>query len=287
MTDKPLADIKVIELSTMIAGPFAGQQLGDLGADVIKIERPGQGELARTLEPKVNDGEGESFYYLTANRNKRNIALDVTTDSGREVFLELCGDADVILENFHPAFTEKYGLDYESVKQHNEPIVYCSISAFGTTGPYRKHSGIDTTVQALSGSMSMTRAEDTMPMRTGVPFNDVFASLYAVQGILAALRRRDRNGTGELVDVSLLDAGIAGLTTRAMYSLISGEPYPPFGRRHNYFAPEGVYEVANGYVQLSVVTDRHWEWFCDVLDASDCGRTRQRTPGGQHPSSAD
>lgn len=269
MVNKPLSNIKILELSTMIAGPFAGQQLGDLGADVIKIERPGQGELARTLEPRMGDGNGESFYFHTANRNKRSIALDVTEGQGRDIFLNLLEDMDVVLENFHPSFTEKYDLDYESVKKYNDSIIYCSISAFGTTGPYREHPGIDTTVQALSGGMSMTRGEDTPPMRTGVPMNDVFASLYAVQGILAALRRRDLDGSGELIDISLLDAGIAGLTTRAMYSLISGEPYPPFGRRHNYFAPEGVYEVANGYVQLSVVTDRHWEWFCDVLDVPD------------------
>lgn len=272
MTDGPLSDVSVLELSTMIAGPYAGQMLGDLGADVVKIERPGRGELARTLEPTAN---GQSFYYLTANRNKRSLALDVTTDDGREVFLDLVAAADVVLENFPPTFTDRYGLDYDAARDVNEDVVYCSISAYGETGPYRTEPGIDTTVQALSGAMSMTREAGGQPMRCGVPLNDVFASLYAVQGILTALYDRRETGEGEFVDVSLLDAGVAGLTTRATYSLFTGEPYPAFGRRHNYFAPEGVYEVADGEVQLSVVTDRHWRRFCEAVDAPDLAAERR------------
>ncbi len=264
---QPLDDVDVLELSTMIAGPYAGQLLGDLGANVVKIERPGGGELARGLEPRIGD---ESFYYLTANRNKRSLALDVTSDDGRELFLELAADADVVLCNFPPTFTERYGIDYDTVRERNPEIVYCAISAYGSTGPYRDEPGIDTTVQALSGAMSMTRDEETGPMRSGVPMNDVFASLYALSGIVTALFEREiGDGGGDFVDVSLLDAGIAGLTTRATYSMTTGEPYPPFGRRHNYFAPEGVYELADGDVQLSVVTDRHWAWFCEAIDAPE------------------
>lgn len=265
MTKRPLSDINILELSTMIAGPYAGQLLGDLGADVVKIERPAGGELARDLEPKIGD---QSFYYLTANRNKRSLALDVTADRGRELFFDLVEKSDVVLVNFPPSFTERYGIDYDAVSERNPDIVYCGISAYGSSGPYRDDPGIDTTVQALSGGMSMTRTEETKPMRSGVPMNDVFASLHAVSGIVTALFDRERNGDGgEFVDVSLLDAGIAGLTTRATYSMATEEPYPPFGRRHNYFAPEGVYEVADGDVQLSVVTDRHWQRFCDAIDA--------------------
>ena len=261
---RPLDGVSVLELSTMIAGPYAGQMLGDLGADVVKIERPGSGELARGLDPRVGE---ESFYYLTANRNKRGLALDVTDEDGREVFLDLAEAADVVLLNFPPTFAERYGIDHETVRERNPELVYCSISAYGATGPYREDAGIDTTVQALSGAMSMTRTGETRPMRTGVPMNDVFASLYAVQGILTALYDRRDSGEGEFVDVALLDAGVAGLTTRATYSFATGEPYPPFGRRHNYFAPEGVYEVADGDVQLSVITDRHWRRFCEAVDA--------------------
>lgn len=260
---QPLEDISVLELSTMIAGPYAGQMLGDLGADVVKIERPGAGELARDLEPKISE---ESFYYLTANRNKRSLALDITADEGREAFLELAESVDVVLENFQSGFTERYGIDYDSVKDRNPEVIYCSISAYGDTGPYRTDPGIDTTVQAMSGAMSMARTAETKPMRSGLPMNDVFASLYATQGILTAIIQRQQTGEGDFIDVSLLDAGIAGLTTRAMYSLVTEEPYPPFGRRHNYFAPEGTYEVADGDVQLSVVTDRHWSWFCEAID---------------------
>jgi formyl-CoA transferase len=260
---RPLDGVSVLELSTMIAGPYAGQMLGDLGADVVKIERPGSGELARGLDPRVGE---ESFYYLTANRNKRGLALDVTEEAGREVFLDLAEAADVVLLNFPPTFAERYGIDHETVRERNPELVYCSISAYGATGPYREDAGIDTTVQALSGAMSMTRTEETRPMRTGIPMNDVFASLYAVQGILTALYDRRDSGEGEFVDVALLDAGIAGLTTRATYSFATDEPYPPFGRRHNYFAPEGAYEVSDGDVQLSVITDRHWRRFCEAID---------------------
>ncbi|MFC7155487.1 CaiB/BaiF CoA transferase family protein [Halomarina halobia] len=266
MADRPLDGVRVVELSTMVAGPYAGQLLGDLGADVVKLERPDGGELARRLDPRVG---GESFYYLTANRNKRSLALDVTSDAGREAFFDLVERADVVLENFPPSFTRRYGIDHGAVRERNERIVYCSISAYGETGPYRDDPGIDTTVQALTGAMSMTRDADGPPMRSGVPMNDVFAALYAVQGVLAALYDRDRTGVGDHVDVSLLDAGVTGLTTRATYSLVTGEPYPPFGRRHNYFAPEGVYAVGDGEVQLSVVTDRHWLRLCEVLDDPD------------------
>ncbi|USZ73601.1 CaiB/BaiF CoA transferase family protein [Natronosalvus halobius] len=266
MSQGPLSDVSVLELSTMIAGPYAGQLLGDLGADVVKIERPGTGELSRTLEPSEN---GHSFYYLTANRNKRSLALDVTREDGREVFMDLVASADVVLENFPPTFTDNYDIGYEAARERNDEIIYCSISAYGETGPYRTDLGIDTTIQALSGTMSMAREEGGKPMRTGVPLNDIFASLYAVQGILTALYNRRETGEGEFVDVSLLDAGVAGLVTRATYSFFTGEPYPPFGRRHNYFAPEGVYEVSDGDVQLSVVTDRHWRRFCEAIDAPE------------------
>jgi len=266
MSEQPLEDVSVLECSTMIAGPYAGQLLGDLGADVWKIERPDGGELARQVEPEVG---GESFYYLTANRNKRSLALDVASDEGRELFLDLAREADVVLENFPPTFSDRYGIAYEDVRERNPEVVYCGISAFGETGPYREDGGIDTTVQALSGAMSMTRTADTPPMRTGVPMNDVFAALYAVQGIMAALINRASTGEGDFVDVSLLDAGVSALTTRASFSLATGDPYPPFGRHHNYFAPEGTFAVADRDVQVSVITDRHWMRFCEAIDAPD------------------
>lgn len=265
MASQPLADVSVLELSTMIAGPYAGQILGDMGADVVKIERPGEGELARGIEPTFDE---ESFYYLTANRNKRSLALDVTTDEGQGLFYDLAERADVVLLNFPPAFAERYDVDYESVRERNEDVIYCSISAFGNSGPYSEYNGVDTTIQALSGAMSMARTEETRPMRSGFPFADVCASLYAVQGVLSSLINRYKNDGGEFVDVSLLDGVIPGLTTRATYSLATDEPYPPFGRHHNYFAPEGTFEAADGDVQLSVITDRHWRRFCDALNAT-------------------
>jgi formyl-CoA transferase len=266
MASQPLADVSVLELSTMVAGPYAGQVLGDMGADVVKLERPGKGELARGIEPKLGE---ESFYYLTANRNKRSLAVDVTVDEGRELFFDLAERADIVLLNFPPAFADNYGIDYEAVRERNEEIIYCSISAFGNSGPYREFNGVDTTVQALSGAMSMTRTEETPPMRSSFPFADVIASLNAIQGILSALLNRNKNDEGEFVDVSLLDGVIAGLTTRATYCLATDEPYPPFGRHHNYFAPEGAFEAADGDVQLSVITDRHWRRFCEAVEAPE------------------
>lgn len=266
MPSKPLDGLSVLELTTMVAGPYAGQMLGDLGADVVKVERPSGGELSRGIEPDLG---GESFYYLTPNRNKRSLAMDVTSEDGREAFLDLAAAADVVLLNFPPAFAERYDLECETLRERNEDLIYCSISAFGHTGPYSEYNGVDTTIQALSGAMSMTRSEDTPPMRSGMPFNDIYASLYAVQGILLALLHRRDTGEGDFIDVSLLDASVAGLSTRATYSLATEEPYPPFGRQHNYFAPEGVFEAADGEVHLSIITDRHWRRFCDVVGASD------------------
>ncbi|WP_254861518.1 CaiB/BaiF CoA transferase family protein [Halovivax gelatinilyticus] len=266
MPSQPLDGLSVLELSTMVAGPYAGQMLGDMGADVVKIERPAGGELARGIEPDLG---GESFYYLTPNRNKRSLALDVTSEQGRAAFLDLAERADVVLLNFPPAFADRYEIDYETVRERNEEIIYCSVSAFGHTGPYREYNGVDTTIQALSGAMSMTRSEESPPMRSGMPMNDVYASLYAVQGILLAVLNRRQTGEGDFVDVSLLDAALAGLTTRATYSLATGEPYPPFGRQHNYFAPEGVFEAADGEIHLSIITDRHWHRFCDVVGADE------------------
>jgi len=266
MMVQPLADVSVLELSTMVAGPYAGQALGDMGADVVKIERPENGELARDIEPKLGD---ESFYYLTANRNKRSLALDITSDDGRELFLDLVERTDVVLLNFPPTFAERYNIDYESIRARNDDVIYCLISAYGDTGPYRGYNGVDTVIQALSGAVSMTKTEETPPMRSGFPFADICASLNAVQGILSALINRYKNDCGEFIDVSLLDSVMAGLTTRATYSLATMEPYPAFGRYHNYFAPEGTFEALDGDVQLSVITDRHWRRFCDALDTDE------------------
>lgn len=235
--EKPLKGVSILELSTMIAGPYAGQLLGDLGAEVVKIERPSGGELARSLKPKVG---GESFYYLTANQNKRSLALDVTTDQGSNLLLELADDADIVLTNFPPTFAEQYGIDHETVRDRNPELIYCTISAYGSTGPYREVAGIDTTIQATSGAMSMTRTEETAPMRSGMPMNDVFGALYAVQGILTALLARERTGEGEFIDVGLLDAGIAGMTTRAMYSLVTNEAYPHSDAATTTSLPKGL-----------------------------------------------
>lgn len=258
----PLRDITVVELTQMVAGPHAGMHLADLGADVIKIERPGYGEIARNVEPKVG---GESFYYMTVNRGKRSVTLDLKSEHGRGLLLDIVEDADVVLENYTPGTVSELGIDYESVRERNPEVVYCSISGFGQTGPRSTDPGVDFVVQAYTGVASVTRDTDGRPLRMGVTVSDLAGAMYALQAILASIRRRDREGVGDYIDVSLSDSLISFLSTRAGYSFATGDPFPSVARSHVYFAPEGIFETADGYIQISTVTEDHWEDLCDVL----------------------
>ncbi|WP_436348567.1 CaiB/BaiF CoA transferase family protein [Natronorubrum sp. FCH18a] len=262
----PLSDITVVELTQMVAGPHAGMHLADLGADVIKIERPGYGEIARNVKPKV---DGESFYYMTVNRGKRSVTLDLKSDKGREAFLDIAEEADVILENYTPGTVSELGIGYDDVRERNSDVIYCSVSGFGQTGPRSDDSGVDFVVQAYTGVASMTRDTDDRPLRMGVTVSDLAGAMYAIQSILASLRRRDREGVGDYIDVSLSDSLISFLSTRAGYSFATEEPFPSVARSHVYFAPEGIYETNDGYINISTVTEEHWEELCDVLDRKD------------------
>lgn len=262
----PLDGITVVELTQMVAGPHAGMHLSDLGADVIKIERPGYGEIARNVEPKVG---GESFYYMTVNRGKRSVTLDLKSENGREAFLDIAEEVDVVLENYTPGTVSDLGIDYESVHERNPDIIYCSVSGFGQTGPRSDDSGVDFVVQAYTGVASMTRDTDGRPLRMGVTVSDLAGAMYAIQSILASLRRRDREGIGDYIDISLTDCLISFLSTRAGYSFATEEPFPSVARSHVYFAPEGIYETANGYINISTVTEEHWEELCVVLERED------------------
>lgn len=262
----PLDDITVVELTQMVAGPHAGMHLSDLGAGVIKIERPEYGEIARNVEPKVG---GESFYYMTVNRGKRSVTLDLKSEAGREAFLDIAEDADVILENYTPGTVSELGIDYETVRERNPDVIYCSVSGFGQTGPRSNDSGVDFVVQAYTGVASMTRDTDGRPLRMGVTVSDLAGAMYAIQSILASLRRRDREGVGDYIDVSLTDSLISFLSTRAGYSFATDEPFPTVARSHVYFAPEGIYKTADGYINISTVTEEHWEDLCIVLERED------------------
>lgn len=262
----PLEDIRVVELTQMVAGPFAGMHLADLGTDVVKIERPEFGEIARNVEPTVG---GESFYYLSVNRGKRSVALDLKSQDDRDAFLAIAESADVVLENFTPGAVSELDVGYETIRERNPDVIYCSVSAFGQTGPKRNQPGVDPVVQAYGGVASMTRDTDGRPLRVGITIADLAGSLYAVESILASLRRRDRTGDGEYLDVALSDSLLSLLSVRAGYTFATGEPFPSIGRSHVYFVPEGIFPTADGYVQVSTVTDAHWQDLCRAIDRPD------------------
>lgn len=259
----PLEDITVLELTQMLAGSFAGQTLAEYGADVVKVERPEYGEIARHVEPMVG---GESFYYMGTNRGKQSITLDLKTDEGQSVFLDLAEEVDVVIENFAPGTVERLGVGYDAVRERNPEIIYCSISAFGQTGPNAERAGVDYILQAYGGITSMTRDVDGRPMRCGLTVADLAGASYASNAILASIRRRDKVGRGDYLDVALSDALLSFLSIRACYSFASGEPFPSIGRAHVYFVPEGIFATTDGYIQVSTVTETHWERLCEALE---------------------
>ncbi|MFB6304288.1 MAG: CaiB/BaiF CoA transferase family protein [Haloferacaceae archaeon] len=262
----PLSDVTVLDVTQMVSGPFATMQLADLGADVYKIERPDGGELGRSNPPFV---EGRSTYFASVNRSKESVALDLDSDRGREAFLSLAEAADVVVENHPAGRMERFGLGYETVSDRNPGIVYCSITGFGQTGPYRDLPALDIVAQAMGGVMSMTGPADGKPYRAGVPIGDIAASMYAVQSVVTALYERERTGEGDYLDVSMLDCLTTWLTVRAGWSWGTGEPYPRMGNSLDEFVPYGVYEAADDYLAVVVVADHHWDRLCSVLGRED------------------
>jgi len=260
---RPLDGVTVLDVTQMVSGPFATMQLADLGADVYKIERPDGGELGRSNPPFVG---GRSAYFASVNRNKRSVALDLASERGREAFLSLASEADVVVENHPPGRMDDFGLGYEAVREHNPAVVYCSISGFGQEGPYRELPALDLVAQAMSGVMSITGPADGEPYRAGVPIGDVAASMYAVQGIVLALLRRARTGEGDRIDVSMLDCLTSWLTVRAGSSFATGRPYPRTGNALEEFVPYGVYETGEGYLAVAVVADHQWRRLRAALD---------------------
>ncbi|MFB6156346.1 MAG: CaiB/BaiF CoA transferase family protein [Haloferacaceae archaeon] len=258
----PLSDVTVLDVTQMVSGPFATMQLADLGADVYKVERPDGGELGRSNPPFV---DGRSTYFAAVNRSKGSVALDLTDDDGREAFLSLAEKADVVVENHPPGRMERFGLGYEAVSERNPGIVYCSITGFGQTGPYRDLPALDIVAQAMSGVMSMTGPPGDEPYRAGVPIGDIAASMYAAQSVVTALYERERTGEGDYLDVSMLDCLTTWLTVRAGCSWGQDRPYPRMGNALEEFVPYGVYEAADDHLAVVVVADHHWERLCAVL----------------------
>jgi formyl-CoA transferase/CoA:oxalate CoA-transferase len=258
----PLEGIRVLELSRHLAGPFAAMTLGDLGAEVLKIEAPERGDDTRGFPPFWN---GESCYFLSTNRNKRSMTLNMSTPEGQEIARTLATDSDILIENFRPGTTERWGLGYDDLRKINPGIIYCSISAVGRDGPDKDRAGVDLLMQAYSGLMSITGEAGRPPVRVGTSMVDLTAAANAVQAILAALYVREKTGEGQRVESSLLEGQVAWLTYHAVSYFESGQVPERIGSSHASVAPYGAFSTRDGYLVVAVATDALWRRFCTAL----------------------
>lgn len=268
-----LSHIRVLDLSRVLAGPWCGQILGDLGAEVIKVEKPGAGDDTRHWGPPyIKDAEGndsrEAAYFQSANRNKQSLTLDFTQPEGQRLVRELVAQCDVLLENFKVGGLAAYGLDYASLKAINPKLIYCSITGFGQTGPYAKRAGYDFMIQGLGGLMSLTGhpegEEGAGPMKVGVALTDILTGLYATVGVLAALNQREQSGIGQHIDVALLDVQVACLANQAMNYLTTGVSPKRLGNAHPNIVPYQDFPSADGNFILAVGNDGQFRKFCEV-----------------------
>ena len=260
---KPLSDITVLDLSRVLAGPYCTMMLGDLGADVIKIERPGAGDDTRHWGPP-NIG-GESAYYLCVNRNKRSLTVNLKAPEGQEMVRQLAGKSDILIENYKMGTLQKMGLGYEDLKKINPGIIYCSITGFGQTGPYKDKPGYDFLIQAMGGVMSFTGDPEGPPMKVGAAIVDITAGLFASSAILAALRLREKTGQGQYIDISLLDAMVAWLSNVGSNYLVSGELPKRYGNAHPNIIPYEPFKTKDGvYIVLAIGNDAQWKRFCEL-----------------------
>lgn len=265
-----LKGIKVVDLTRVLAGPSATQILGDFGADVIKVERPGVGDDTRSWGPPfVSDNSSESAYYLSVNRSKRSIALDITSAEGQETLHQLIAKADILVENFKVGGLEKYGFSYEQLHQKYPKLIYASLTGFGQTGPAKDAPGYDFMIQGLGGIMSTTGPKDGEPYKVGVAISDLMAGQYLLNGILAALYARERGGSGQHIDVSLFETQLAWLANLGQYYLTSGENPPRVGNAHTTIVPYEVFETSDGHFILAVGNDTQFKSFCAIAGLND------------------
>ena len=260
---QPLNGVKVVELARILAGPWAGQVLADLGAEVIKVESP-DGDDTRTWGPPFMD-DGTAAYYHATNAGKSVVTADFRTEEGRQIVIDLIRDADVVIENFKVGGLAKYGLDYAGLSAINPRLVYCSITGFGQDGPYADRAGYDFLIQGMAGWMDLTGVPDGEPQKVGVAFADIFTGLYSVIGIQAALKARETTGRGQHVDMALLDCAVGVLANQGMNYLVSGNAPRRMGNAHPNIAPYEVLPTSNGDIIVAVGNDGQFRRFCEVL----------------------
>ena len=274
-SEGPLKGVKVLDLSRILAGPTCTQLLGDLGANIIKIENPSTGgdDTRQWGPPYVEDADGNrsdlSAYFMAANRNKKSVAIDIATREGQAEIKRLAAHADILIENFKPGGLAKYGLDYNSLAQELPGLVYCSISGYGQTGPNSSKPGYDLMAQGYGGVMSLTGDPEGAPMKVGVGIADVMCGMYASVGILAALRHRDQTGEGQQIDLALVDAQIAWLINEGVNYLTSGNVPQRRGNGHPNIVPYDVYETCDGHVILAVGNDSQFRRFCGFIQTPE------------------
>ena len=271
---QPLEGIRVLDLTRALAGPYCTMMLGDLGADVIKVERPGRGDDSRGWGPPFvgqpySSYPGESAYFIAANRNKRSVTVNLKSPEGQEIVRRLASVSDVLVENFRTGVLDKMGLGYEHLHGLNPCLVYCSISGYGRTGPYAERPGYDFIIQAEGGLMGIIGPEEGPPYRVGVPIVDITSGMFAAAGVLAALRARDQTGEGQLVDISLLDTQVALLANVASNYLVGGAEPRRLGNAHPNIAPYEAFPARDRWFALAAANQRQWATLCDVIGRPD------------------
>lgn len=281
---KALANIRVLDLSRILAGPWCTQNLADLGAEVIKIERPGTGDDTRAWGPPWLPGQDDSHapdssYYSSANRGKKSVTVDITTPDGQALIRRLARSCDVFIENFKVGNLKKYGLDYESIRKENPAIIYCSITGFGQNGPYAHRPGYDFVFQGMGGMMSITGERDGVsgggPQKVGIALADVMTGMYATIAILAAVNHRHQSGNGQYIDMSLLDCIVAMGSNQVTGYFASGNVPVRMGNAHMSLVPYGVYPTRNGHIIIAIGNDEQWQRYCAVIERPDLGANEE------------
>jgi len=277
MPEGALSHVRVLDLTRVLAGPWASQVLADLGAEVIKVERPGTGDDTRGWGPPyLRDSRGEetpeSAYFVSANRGKKSITVDLARPEGQEIVRRLSASSDVVLENYKVGALDRYGLGYQHLSEWNSRLVYCSITGFGQDGPYRDRAGYDFLVQGMGGLMSITGEPEGEPMKAGVAMTDILTGMYAATAVLAALAHRERSGRGQHIDLALLDVQVATLANQAQNYLVTGEPPHRLGNSHPSIVPYRAFATRDGHIVLAVGNDGQFARFCAVAGRPELAR---------------